>query len=156
MTPLLSRMALGLCLPIACAWVSRQEYCIRREGVPLSAALLQDARNVGVKFPDRVRLLVVNEVPRIHPWLRFFARKFGLCSPATRGMSLRYGIFIRSDCWGERALVIHELAHTAQYERLGGVWAFLRNYLYECIVTPGYPWGPLEQEAATVARRICA
>jgi hypothetical protein len=62
-------------------------------------------------------------------------------------MSLRYGIFIRSDCWGDRQLVIHELAHTAQYERLGGIWPFLKLYLSECLVTPGYPFGPLEQEA---------
>jgi hypothetical protein len=41
--------------------------------------------------------------------------------------------------------------HTAQYERLGGIEPFLRQYLRECL-TIGYPEAPLEQEAiATIA-----
>ena len=43
-------------------------------------------------------------------------------------------------------LVVHELAHTAQYERLGGFKPFLKAYLEEWL-TVGYPNGPLEQEA---------
>jgi len=54
-------------------------------------------------------------------------------------MSLRYGIFIRSDCWGDRRLVIHELAHTKQYERLGSLWHFLKLYLFECLASPAIP-----------------
>jgi hypothetical protein len=42
--------------------------------------------------------------------------------------------------------VIHELAHVAQYERLGGFREFLKQYLEECI-NPGYPLGDLELEA---------
>jgi hypothetical protein len=60
---------------------------------------------------------------------------------------------VRSDFRGDRRLVIHELAHTRQYERLGGIRPFLREYLYECLVTPGYPFGPLEQEAIEVEGR---
>ncbi len=68
-------------------------------------------------------------------------------------MALRYGIFIRSDCWGEHGLVAHELAHTAQYERLGGIRPFLRQYLLECL-TIGYPAAPMEQEAIAAASRL--
>jgi len=47
-------------------------------------------------------------------------------------------------------LVVHELAHTWQYERLGGLRPFLKQYLYECLVAPGYPFGHLEQEAKSI------
>jgi hypothetical protein len=66
---------------------------------------------------------------------------------------LRYGIFVRSDCWGERALVAHELAHTAQYERLGGIRPFLRKYLQGCL-TIGYPGAPLKQKAIVATSRL--
>jgi hypothetical protein len=69
-------------------------------------------------------------------------------------MTLRYGIFVRSDCWGDRRLLVHELVHVAQYERLGGFRAFLRQYLQECI-TPGYPFGELEQEAKRAELAYC-
>jgi len=71
-------------------------------------------------------------------------------------MTLRYGIFIRSDCWARRLLVTHELVHVTQYERLGSFEAFLRPYLTECITPPGYPNGPMEREAITVSERLCA
>lgn len=54
---------------------------------------------------------------------------------------------------GERRLLIHELAHVVQYERLGGFHAFLGAYLQECI-NPGYPLGPLEQEAKAAESRF--
>ena len=148
MSPFLARTGVQLLLPLASAWVKWQESSILRRGVPLTASLLIDARRMGVRCPERVRLRVVDQVPGgMPPWLRGMVTPLGLCSPLTSGMSLRYGIFIRSDCWGDRQLVIHELAHTAQYERLGGIWPFLKLYLSECLVTPGYPFGPLEQEA---------
>ncbi len=74
-------------------------------------------------------------------------------TPATCGLTLRYGIFVRSDCWGDRNLVAHELAHTAQYERLGGIEAFLRQYLFECL-TIGYPEAPMEQEAIAAVSQL--
>jgi hypothetical protein len=129
-------------------WAKWQERAIRRNGVPLNYALLADARRLGVRRPERVRVLAVQLVPGGMPaLLRAIVRPLGLCSPHTSGMSLRYGIFVRSDCWGERGLICHELVHTIQYERLGGFWPFLKEYLFECLAEPGYPFGPLEQEA---------
>jgi hypothetical protein len=52
--------------------------------------------------------------------------------------------------WGDRRLVAHELAHTMQYERLGSVRAFLRQYLVECLTT-GYAGAALELEAIEAA-----
>jgi len=51
-------------------------------------------------------------------------------------------------------LLVHELAHVAQYERFGGFRPFLEQYLHECI-TIGYPAAPLEQEAKRVENELC-
>ena len=144
-------------LPLACAWAAEQESAILQSGVTLTESLLADAGRVGVTQPERVRLLRVAQIPLPpHPGLAAAAIATGLISASTGGVTFRYGIFIRADCWGQRPLVVHELVHTAQYERLGGFEDFLRPYLLECLNSPGYPNGPLEQEAVTTAARLCA
>jgi hypothetical protein len=143
-------------LPLAAAWATEQEREILRDGVSLSAEEIADARAIGVQGPDRLRLLRVETIPRpTQPQLRAACDAIDFLTPATRGLTLGYGIFIRSDCWGDRLLVVHELAHLAQYERLGGILPFLRRYLFECLTT-GYSAAPLELEAIAVAARVCA
>ena len=68
-------------------------------------------------------------------------------------MSLRYGIFVRSDCWNDRELVAHECVHTSQYEQLGGIEEFLKQYLAECL-SLSYQGAPLEQEAVNRAKLV--
>ena len=148
---------LKLLLPLACAWAEKQERNILREGVALTADQRADAKRVGVARPERVRLQSVREIPfPLHPLLRAAGERLGLVSGSTIGLTLRYGIFIQSDHWDSRRLVVHELAHTAQYERLGGFRGFLEAYLTECLTPPGYPFGPLEQEAKRMERDIGA
>jgi hypothetical protein len=142
-------------LPYACMWVVEQERFILENGVPLTGPQLSDAKLARVSDPKRVRLLRVEQVPNPqHPGLRAAAEALKLITPATPGLALRYGIFIRSACWGLRQLVVHELAHTAQYERLGSIRAFLECFLFECVAI-GYPSAPMEQEAIAVERQIC-
>jgi hypothetical protein len=112
---------------------------------------LADATSLGVREPDRVRLLALDSVPTpTDLTLKTAVAAIQFLTPSTRGLTLRYGIFVRNDCWGDRRLIAHELVHTAQYERLGGIRPFLRQYLTECL-TIGYPAGPLEQEAIATA-----
>jgi len=144
-------------LPIAVAWAAELEGNILRSGVPLSKAQIADARHLGVLFPDRVRLLRVSQIPLpTQPVLAAAADASNLISPFTTGMTLRYGIFVRADHWGQRLLVAHELVHTSQYERFGGIEAFLRPYLIECLTPPGYPFGPIEQEAVVLSHELCS
>lgn len=151
----LTRLLLGLILPIATAWVRRQQRRILSAGVPLTMEQRRDARAVGVRHPERVRLLRVSSVPQLRfQRLNAVAVKLGLLSPMTAGLTAAYGIFIRTDVWGDRRLLVHELAHTAQYERFGGIKPFLQAYLREWLAH-GYPFGSLETEAAASAREIC-
>lgn len=142
-------------LPLACEWAEAQEELILRDGVPLTPPRIEDARRIGVSHPGSVRLLEVSRVPVPEkPALLAAVRATQLISADTLGLTLRYGIYIRSDGWGGRSLVVHELVHTLQYERLGGFRNFLARYLREC-VTVGYPEAPLEQEAIRMAGEIC-
>ena len=141
-------------LPLAATWATAQEQEILRDGVALSEKEIGDACAIGVQKPDRVRLLQVETIPRpSQPQLKAACDAIDFLTPATRGLTLGYGIFIRSDCWRDRLLVVHELAHVAQYERLGGILPFLRKYLFECL-TMGYAAAPLELEAIAVAARV--
>jgi hypothetical protein len=143
-----------LWLPLAVKWASEQERKILVAGVPLDEPQLSDARLMGVAHPEKVRLLRVDHVPLpASRLLRWAANHTKLISPETAGMTLRYGIFIRSDYWQQRRLIAHECVHTAQYERLGSMRQFLRRYLGECLEV-GYPSSPLEREAFLKAEQI--
>ena len=125
-----------------------------RRGKPLTAAQLKDARALGVREPERVRLLRVAEiVPFDHPVLDGLVWPLRRALVRSAGLTARYGILIRADHWDDRRLLMHEMVHVAQYERLGGIRPFLRAYLLECMVE-GYPLGPLEQEAIAVTREF--
>ena len=140
-------------LPLAAAWAAEQQALILEQGVPLSIRELADALRVGVKDPEQVRLLQVETIPApSHPVLQA-AYQQSKVPTAPRGLTLYYGIFVRADYWRDRALIVHELVHTAQYERLGGIESFLKKYLLEC-ATIGYHKSPMEEEAVTTSARV--
>ena len=142
-------------LPLAAACAMEQQEKILRDGVALSAEEIADAHAIGIQSPDRIRLLQVETIRRpTQPQLRAACDAIDFLTPATRALTLGHGIFIRSDWWRDRSLIVHELAHVAQYERFDGILPFLRSYLYECL-TVGYSAAPLEQEAIAVAARVC-
>ena len=141
-------------LPLVCDWAEDQEDNIVKNGNRLSKSELLDAQQIGVIRPDRVRLLRVKNIPLPgHPVLRATIETTKLISPLTIGLTVRYGILIRTDYWRQRRLVVHELAHTMQYERLGGIYPFLKQYLREGISNHASN-GSLEQEAKSVEHRV--
>jgi hypothetical protein len=145
---------LEVLLPLAAEWAANQQDRILREGVPLSIREFSDALRVGVKDPDRVRLLRVETIPSpTHPALQAAYQLGKLVPTAPRGLTLHHGVFVRVDYWRDRGLILHELVHTAQYERLGGIEPFLRQYLLEC-ATVGYNKSAMENEANSMAARV--
>jgi len=141
-------------LPLAVEWATRQEGYILKNGIELTVNQCNDAKIIPLAHPEKVRLLKVNEIPLPdNPALRIAAQKVGLITKDTIGQALQYGIFIRSDFWENRKIIIHELVHVSQYERLKGIEKFLKNYLQEC-VTIGYRQAPMEQEAILIANKL--
>ena len=141
-------------LPAAVQWSQDQEVQVLRLGIPLSAVQQEDAKRAGVVTPGKIRLLKVSAIPLpMDPALAHAAAEINLITPRTGGLTLRYGILLRADCWTDRKLLVHECVHTGQYERMGGFMPFLQQYLMEC-VTIGYPAAPMEQEAILKAASI--
>lgn len=141
-------------LPIATAWVRTREREALRLGSALSAQQMTLAKRLSVVHPERIRLLAADRIPLFRtPLLRRAAWFADSAFQNTAGIALQYGIMVREDCWGDLELVVHEMAHVAQYERLGGIKPFLAVYLRECLAF-GYPNGPLEQEAIMAAARF--
>ncbi len=145
-----------LLLPYVARWIAARERQILGAGTPLSEQSAADARAIGVAHPHRVRLLRVPHVPLPAGRLIHLAERLaGGPWEHTAGLTARYGIFIREAYWGDRRLIAHELAHTAQYERLGGIAPFLRAYLTQCL-TCGYSAAALELEAIAAAAAVDA
>jgi hypothetical protein len=133
--------------PLVSAWVEDQERLILEQGVGLSEPELRIATRAGVLHPERVKLLAVAKTPLPEEkMLRRAAQAFGFVSEMTDGLTAGYGFFVRESRRHDPTLVAHELAHVAQYERFGGIPAFVARYLAE-INENGYDAAPLELEA---------
>ncbi|NNE92063.1 MAG: hypothetical protein HKN23_10485 [Verrucomicrobiales bacterium] len=151
----LQKVLVTLALPIADRWVRRQERLILAEGRDLDAWEKEQATEIGIEDREKVRVLIVPEVPTPGSFvLRKLARFFRLSieSPPC-GMALGHGIFVESSHATNPSLIVHELAHVAQYERLGGTREFLREYLNQCL-SEGYWDAFLEREAREVAAKF--
>jgi hypothetical protein len=143
-------------LPLAAQWAAEQEAQVLREGEPLTEEEIVDAKAVGVREPERVRLLQVDSIPSpTHPMLKAAYDAIDFVASAPRGLTVQYGIFVRTDCRQDRHLLVHELVHISQYERLGGILPFLSGYILQC-ATIGYREAPLEQEAIAISERVCS
>lgn len=137
-------------LPLASWWVQRQERRILDVGIGLTEEEKNWAGEVGVVDVEKVRLLYVPRVPVPGtPLINYVADCFG--SPISPiGLAARYGIYLHSGSRNDPSLLVHELVHVAQYERLGGIKPFLRQYLKECI-RDGYWDADMELEARGAA-----
>jgi hypothetical protein len=150
---MIARSTVKVILPLACSWVRRQEALIIAKGRPLNRSQMADAKRIGIKHPEKIRILLVEKIPMPVRPLSSLGMKLGLLARGTIGMALRYGIFVQAGHANDRRLLLHELAHTLQYERLGGIRPFLQCYLLECL-TAGYPFGAMEEEARQIAAQI--
>lgn len=145
---------LNTLLPLACQWIEEQEARVLAQGAALSSAQMRDALRAGVQRPERVRVLLDAQIPTpAQPELSTAVQASRLITRDTVGLTLRYGIVLRPDHVQERRLLLHELVHTAQYERLGGIAPFLQRYFAD-ILRYGYTASPLEQEAERLVRRV--
>lgn len=136
--------------PFMARWADEQERRILGKGKPLEPELVEFARALGIRQPQEVRVLVCEPIPLpVPPWCVRFLEKLGLPVFAPGGMALGRGVFLVS---GQQHSLRHELVHTWQYERIGGLLPFFRQYLRECLMD-GYLEAPLEIEARELAMR---
>ncbi|MDI1258145.1 hypothetical protein [Aquabacterium sp.] len=134
-------------LPEAIAWAKTQAQHVANHGHALSAPGLELAHQVGVKNPELVRLLYVDQlpIPVEPPRLRQAALDTGMLRPDMVGLTLGHSIFIVHG-HDDARLISHELRHVRQYETLGGIEGFMPIYLAQ-MGGVGYELAPLEQDA---------
>ena len=134
--------------PATARWAQDQERRILAEGKPLEADALEFAAGLKIENPEGLRVLEINPIPAPIPQpLLKLAESWGLPVFAPAGMTLGRGIYILH---GHSGVIRHELVHVAQYQRLGGIEPFMKQYLLECLFH-GYFAAPLEQEAREVS-----
>ena len=140
--------------PKAVQWVTEMEKAILERGQALLPQSRKDAEAIGIRRIDDVRIAVFRAIPLPNdPGLRQLAQETGLISDSTAGMTFGHGIALKNGAF-DRRLIAHELSHVMQYERSGGIEAFLKDYVKEIAFPPGYPNGPLEREAELIAHSV--
>ena len=66
-------------LPLAVQWAKAKERVILKHGTVLSPQYMQDAKSVGLKYPERVRIYEVPQIPiPKHPILKAVAEAMGM------------------------------------------------------------------------------
>jgi hypothetical protein len=137
---------LPVLLPHAIDWCERLSAKASAEGFPLKSNAIADARAVGVQHPERIRVLVVDQIPTPDdPLLATAAATIGFIGSSTAGLALGYAIFVRGGRLSRR-LLSHECRHVAQFERTGSLSDFLTTYLNELVAT-GYERCSFEVDA---------
>jgi uncharacterized protein DUF4157 len=141
--------------PIAVQWVTEMEKVVLDRGRRLPPENTKDAEAIGIQRIDDIRMVAWDSIPLpSDPGLKHPAVETGLITDRTDGMTFGHGIVLKNGPY-DRRLIAHELVHVMQYERFGGIEAFLKEYVKEVAFPPGYPNGPLEREAAQMADRVC-
>lgn len=144
----------SLALPFAWWWLRHNEKIALRLGRELNEEELGWAEQLEILHPEKIRVLNVTRIPSPVPeWLERFMQRRGFPVGNAAGMCMRYGIYVVEKYSHSKSLLAHEMVHTHQFERLGGVWKFLREYLYQTLLL-GYINAPLENEANTKAEEV--
>ncbi len=137
--------ALPIILPHAATWARYQNLLCWENGRRLSEVEKKVAASVGVKHPEMISLLMVDEIPAPKGILGIAARLAGMNFAAMWAITFSYGIIMRQGFPNHEEVFAHECRHVFQYENLG-LDSFLKEYLTE-ILTYGYEDAPLEIDA---------
>lgn len=130
--------------PATARWAADQERQILEKGEPLAPEDMSFALDLEIANPEDIRVLAVKSIPLPAPQqLVKLAARWGVPVFEPAGMALGRGIYLLDP---DSRILRHELVHVAQYQRLGGIGPFMRQYLTECLVH-GYFDCPLEAEA---------
>ena len=147
-----ARRLVPLVHPLAWAWAAWRRARALRRGVALLPHEADIARRVGVRSPQRIRVVRFERSP--FPFARLADRAAGVLGlPATRvdGLALGHAVFIERDAQSLR-LLAHECRHVQQCEAAGGLGRFLWQYLRQ-MARHGYAAAPLEVDAREAALR---
>jgi hypothetical protein len=117
-------------LPRLANWAKEQELISLAAGKPLAPWQVEDARQVGILRPEKVRIHYVDSIPQpVDAQLRETAARTGLIGRENVGVTLGYAVLILRGCVGLRRVLRRHLRHVAQMENVGSSVGFLGEYL---------------------------
>jgi hypothetical protein len=138
-------------VPQVAQWARNHHDRIQDKGVELNDAGMELARSVGVAEPERIRVMLVDNIPfQEDPVVFSLAKSVGMLSGQVQGLTLGHALYIVKGHESAR-LYSHEFRHIHQYEVLGSIGAFMEEYL-EQVVRFGYHQAPLELDARQFER----
>ncbi len=141
--------------PAITAWAEGMERLAMEQGIALDPLQWRDALRAGVKRPEKVRIMNVDELPRPNQELTLLAGEIGILNKTTEGLTFGYGIFLKANLPDAKRRLIHQLVHCTQFERLGEMRVFMREYI-QCCLDFGYAKSPYELEAEARTLEILA
>jgi hypothetical protein len=132
--------------PVVLSWYQQSEQKLLTQGRLLSKDEQAIALHLGVKHPERVRVLVLKQFPLPEDaQLQQEAKRYGLGTDWEGGRTMGYAILLKPQVAEDQNILAHELIHVRQIERMGTA-GFIKRYLLELEVL-GYARSPLELEA---------
>lgn len=144
--PAAVRIKLERFYPRVRAWYNAVEGRYLPLGRPLAAHEMDDARRLGLRQPQDVRVVVLEAFPMPEDVeFREEAERHGLGSSMEAGRTMGHAILLKPWAADDPTALRHELVHVVQMDRLGRE-GFLRRYLLELEML-GYARSPLELEA---------
>ena len=135
-------------------WTKAKERHVFQHGRTLNPLEKEYAQKLKISQIDKIRILEVEKIN--HPFSLLFSlfaqfARAVISSPI--GLTLGYSILIEKRYALRLDLIVHELVHVSQYEKMGGHQSFLKEYIYQC-VSRGYLNSALEMEAEELSLSI--
>ncbi len=142
-------------LPQYIEWALKTDQKGLEIGKPLNEQELALAAEIGVKYPEKVRVVYVDEVP--FPYenfaLKVFGEAVGLVGEGiiNNAQVFGYSIYARRDFVLNRPKLAHELVHVLQIER-ASLDEVVTQHFFD-MAEYGYDQAPLEVEAAKANKK---
>jgi hypothetical protein len=143
------QLIMMLVLPQYIEWAAQTEVKGLQVGVALDEQQLLLAKEIGIKSPENVRLVYVDEVPfpRENPVLNAVGEALGFIGEGiiNNAQVFGYSIYVRKGYSLTTPNLAHELVHVLQIERSNLEQVITQHFAD--LVTYGYDDSPLEVEA---------
>ena len=131
-------------------WASIIEAEGQQLGMPLTSNQIELASEVGIKRPEKVRIIFVDDVPfpKENEDMREMGEALGFIGSGVinNAQAFGYTIWVRNGYTLNRPSLAHELVHVMQIERNGDFGAFVKQYMLQ-LLEHGHMDMPLEIEA---------
>lgn len=137
-------------------WAEGVEARGQAAGTPLDPDQARLAAEVGIKHPEKVRIVFVDEVPfpTENPEIKLAGEKFGFIGPdiVNNAQAFGYTIWVRKGFTLDRPRLAHELVHVMQIERSTNFASYAGQYISD-LARYGHEKSPLELEAYEANRK---